>query len=252
MKKKKTKILIIEDEKDLLETIKIKLTQENFKVITATDGKVALEKIKKQKPNLILLDLMLPTISGEEILEKISKDPKLNKIPVIIISNSGQPVEIKNLLKHGAEDYIIKANFTIDDIIERIHNALEKRKGPADVLIIEDEPFLRNTLAEKLRKEKIKVLTSLDGSTALKTIHEFKPKVIALDLLMPDIDGIELLKKLKKDKNFDTKKTKIIILSNYTGKENNPIIKEMTQGYLIKSNLDIDEIIKKLKSFLNK
>ena len=243
-------ILIIEDEQSLADTLKLKLSKEGFMVETVFDGKQGLERIKTLKPDLVLLDLLLPSMGGEEVLKKVKEDPEIKDIPVIVISNSGQPVEIKRLLENGVDDYIVKANFTIDDILERVYNTIEKRSGRPDVLIAEDEGFLRTVLAKKLRIDGLKVVTTLDGDNCLKTALEIKPKVLVLDLLMPGLSGEEVLVALKKTTSFNPKKTSIIVLSNYSGKENEPIIKEMTQGYFIKSNFDIDEIVDKVKSFL--
>jgi DNA-binding response OmpR family regulator len=246
----KITILIIEDEKPLLETLKFKLNKEGFKVEAVADGTMALEKVKQVKPDLVLLDLVLPNVPGQKILEKIKKNNDLKETPVIIISNSGQPVEIKQLLALGADDYIIKADFTIDDILERVYNTLEKKNGQPDVLIAEDETFLRMVLAKKLRLAGLRIISAVDGETSLKSVLEFKPKVLILDLLMPGMDGVEILHTLNKSSDFDPSQTKIIILSNYSGKENEPIIKKMTQGYYIKSNLDIDEVVGKIKGLL--
>lgn len=246
----KNTILIIEDEEPLLATLKLKLNKEGFVVEDVIDGAKALDKIKQTMPELILLDLILPNVSGEEILQQIKQDDNLKQIPVIIISNSGQPVEIKTLLASGADDYIIKADFTIDDILERIYNVLESRQGRPDVLIAEDEPFLRVVLAKKLRLKNIRVVTVLDGDAALKNILKLKPKVVVLDLLMPGLSGIEILDALKKNSDFDKKDSKILILSNYSGKEDELIIKEMTQGYYIKSDLGIDDVVEKIKELL--
>lgn len=247
---KKISILIIEDEKALLETLKLKLSRENFLVETAEDGKEGLVKAKKIKPDLILLDLVLPSVNGEKILEIIKKDQNLKDIIVIVISNSGQPVEIDRLLTLGADDYIIKADFSIDEILERVHNTLEKQKGRPDVLIAEDEMSLRILLSKKIRIEKLRVITALDGESTLKNILEFKPRVVVLDLLLPGFSGLEVLQALKQEKKFNKQETKIIILSNYSGKEDDPLIQEMSQGYFIKSNIDINEAVDAIKKLL--
>lgn len=247
---KQQTILIVEDEQSLVETLQLKLEREGFLIVTAANGEQAIEQVNAVKPDLILLDLLLPKITGEEVLRAIKQNAQLKDIPIIIISNSGQPVEIKRLLEDGADDYIIKANFTIDDILERVHNTIDKQSGRADVLIAEDESFLRTVLAKKLRLEGLKVLTTLDGDTTLKIIREVNPRLVLLDLLMPGLSGIEILEHLNTDKAFAGSHVKIVVLSNYSGKENDPIIKTMTSGYWIKSNLDINEIVDKVKEML--
>lgn len=244
-------ILVIEDEEPLVETLRIKLEKEGFTVETAEDGEAGIKKAEAIKPGLILLDLMLPKVKGEDVLTYLKKHQELKNIPVIIISNSGQPVEIKALLASGADDYIIKADFTIDDILERVHNTLGKLEGRPDVLVAEDETFLRTVLAKKLRIMGFRVLTTLDGDITLKTILEMKPKVVLLDLLMPGLSGLEVLNALKDNPAYERNGTKVVILSNYSGKEREPVITEMTSGYFIKSNFDIDDIVLKVKELLS-
>lgn len=249
--KKKIKVLIIEDEVSLLETLQLKLIKEGFAVETATDGKEGLRKIKTVKPDLLLLDLKLPSMTGQEIMRQLKKE-RGPQMPIVVISNSGQPVEIKEVLDLGADDYIVKANFTIDDVLERVYNTLEKQTGRPDVIVAEDEAFLRMVLAKKLRMEGLKVVTCVDGDTTLRSVLCVKPKVLVLDLLMPGISGLDLLKTLKTNKDFKSAGMKILVLSNYSGKENEPIIKEMTIGYFIKSNFDIDEIAAEVKKWVGK
>lgn len=119
MIEKKT-ILIIEDEKDLRFFIAQALKDEGFETIEASDGEEGLEKAKKERPDLIVLDLLLPGMDGYQFLSALKKDPNLEEIPVLILSNLGQEEEIERGLKLGAIDYLIKANFTLDEIVERI------------------------------------------------------------------------------------------------------------------------------------
>ena len=118
-------ILIIEDDKFLRELIVRKLKEEGYQTIEAGEGEEGLEKVKKEKPDLILLDLILPGMDGFEVLGKIKEEPSLSSIPVIILSNLGQSEEVEKGLKMGAKDYLIKAHFTPGEIIEKINNVLK-------------------------------------------------------------------------------------------------------------------------------
>jgi len=120
----KKSILVVEDDKFLRELLIRKLKDEGFEVSMAVEGKEALRKIKEELPRLILLDLVLPGIDGFGILEQIKKDPQTDKIPVIILSNLGQREEVERGLNLGADDYLIKAHFTPNDIVERIKKLL--------------------------------------------------------------------------------------------------------------------------------
>ena len=118
-------ILIIEDDKFLRELITRKLLNEAYEVSEAIDGEEGIKKIKEEKPDLILLDLILPGIDGFEVLSKMREDPALAQIPVIILSNLGQKDDVEKGLKMGAIDYLIKAHFTPGEIIEKIKVVLK-------------------------------------------------------------------------------------------------------------------------------
>jgi len=118
-------ILIIEDDKFLRELIIQKLLKEDFEVSEAIDGEEGIKKIKEEKPDLILLDLILPGIDGFEVLSRMKEDPALVSIPVIILSNLGQKEDVERGLKLGAVDYLIKAHFTPGEIIEKIKTNLK-------------------------------------------------------------------------------------------------------------------------------
>ena len=118
-------ILIIEDDKFLRELIAQKLIKEGFEISEAVDGEEGMKKVKEEKPDLVLLDLILPGIDGFEVLSKMKEDPALASIPVIILSNLGQKEDVEKGLKLGAVDYLIKAHFTPGEIIEKIKAALK-------------------------------------------------------------------------------------------------------------------------------
>lgn len=118
------KILIIEDEKVLLDVLENKLKKEGYEVIIAENGVEGLEKIKKEKPSLILLDILMPKMNGFEVMEAMERNPDISKIPVIIISNSGQPLEIARALKLGAKDYLVKAEFDPQEVLTKVKKIL--------------------------------------------------------------------------------------------------------------------------------
>jgi DNA-binding response OmpR family regulator len=119
------KILIVEDDKFLRELISRKLQQQEFSVVEAVDGTEGLQKTKEEKPDLILLDLILPGLDGFEVLTRIKQDPHLSSIPVVILSNLGQKEEVERGLKLGAIDYLVKAHFTPSEIIEKVKGILQ-------------------------------------------------------------------------------------------------------------------------------
>ncbi|MBT3690192.1 response regulator [bacterium] len=117
------KILIVEDDSFLIQMYSSKLEIEGYKVILASDGEKALRIIKEKKPDLILLDLLLPKLNGFEFLEKL-KSENMN-IPVIVLSNLSQKEDIDKCLDLGAKDFLIKAHFVPSEVIIKIKKVLE-------------------------------------------------------------------------------------------------------------------------------
>jgi DNA-binding response OmpR family regulator len=117
-------ILIVEDDKFLRELIVRKLSQEDFKIIEAVDGEEGLKKVKEESPDLVLLDLILPGIDGFEVLSKIKEDSSLASIPVIILSNLGQREDVEKGMKLGAVDYLVKAHFTPNEVVEKAREVI--------------------------------------------------------------------------------------------------------------------------------
>jgi len=120
------KILAIEDDRFLRKLLIDRILEEGYSVEGAIDGEEGLKKVKENAFDLILLDLVLPGIGGFEVLVSLKKDQSLKKIPVLILSNLGQKEEIEKGLRLGAIDYIIKAHFTLDEIVEKIKKILKK------------------------------------------------------------------------------------------------------------------------------
>ncbi|MFA5736821.1 MAG: response regulator [Candidatus Paceibacterota bacterium] len=119
------KILIVEDDEFLRSLNAKRLETEGFEVSIAVDGSEALTKLTEIKPDLIFLDLLLPNVDGFEVLTKIKQDDTTKNIPVIVFSNLGQPEDIEKAKQLGADDFMVKANFTLDDVIAKIKEILK-------------------------------------------------------------------------------------------------------------------------------
>lgn len=119
-----SKVLVVEDDKFLRELIVSKLAKEGYDVSVAVDGEEGVQKIKEEKPDLILLDLILPGIDGFEVLSQTKSDPTVSAIPIIILSNLGQREDVERGLALGANDYLIKAHFTPSEIVAKLKGLL--------------------------------------------------------------------------------------------------------------------------------
>ncbi len=121
------KILLVEDDIFLSSLLKNRLLKEDLEVVLARDGEEAVKLLKTEKPNLILLDLILPKKSGFEVMEEIRSNPSLasSEVPIIIISNLGQEIDIKKGKELGAIEYFVKAKTSLDDLVQKIKEFLK-------------------------------------------------------------------------------------------------------------------------------
>jgi DNA-binding response OmpR family regulator len=120
------KILLVEDEPFLLGMYQTKLQLENFDVTTAANGEEALEKLKAGAFDIVLLDIMMPKLNGFEVLKEVRRDsdPQKSAMPVIMLTNLGQKSDIEQGLLLGANDYVVKANFTPAEVVAKINKLI--------------------------------------------------------------------------------------------------------------------------------
>lgn len=291
----KKRIIIVEDDAVLRDVLAEKLQRSGYTVDTAQDGIVAMEKIHAIRPDCVLLDILMPRKSGIEVLEDLHADENLRNIPVIIISNSGQPVEIQRAQELGAREFLIKAVFDPNEVLEKVKRVLAggamapqgewgvrtqnvtasggtehpvvsnptvaqaaasvdvsaapKTEDKIFILVIEDDKFLRELLVRKLAGEGFDVKNAIDAEAAFAILAERKPKVILCDLILPGVDGFEILRRIKADPK--TADVPVVILSNLGQKED--LEKAMALGakdFMVKANFTLDEIVTKVRSLL--
>ena len=120
-------ILLVEDEPLLANLLKQRLEKEAFKVALARDGEEALRALREKTLDLVLLDIILPKISGFELMETMKTDPQLERVPVMIISNLGQDTDIQKGQSLGAVEYFVKAKISIEELVEQVKSFLSSR-----------------------------------------------------------------------------------------------------------------------------
>ena len=256
----KKKILVIEDEKTLSDAIIKKLKVEGYEVDSAYDGSEGLEKMRMFKPDLVLLDILMPKVDGFQVMETVHKNAELSKIPIIIISNSGQPVEIERAIKLGVKDYLVKAEFDPGEVIDKVKNIIGGpdqangaacARGKKNILIVEDDQLLRSLCSRKFVDDGFHVETAVDAEDGLKKIASQKPDLVLLDLVLPGMNGFETLQKIKSNPDKEISGIPVIILSNL-GQETD-IKKGQELGavdYLIKASTTTNEIVEKVRKIL--
>lgn len=258
------KILLIEDDVFLAEVLVARLKAAGFEVDTSGNGKDGFNKIQKDHPDLVLLDIILPEMNGYQILEAKLADPSIKDIPVIIVSNSGQPVEIKRAMSLGVRSYLIKADIDPDEAVNKVKEVLDSKPTPTGtgispkqsgalvgkkLLWVEDDRFLKDIITVRLANEGCLLLHAGDETDAMSLLQKERPDIILLDILLPGTDGFEILKKLKADPS--TKDIPVILLSNLSQQADIDKGKQLgAVKFLVKSTVTLDEIIGEVKSVL--
>jgi DNA-binding response OmpR family regulator len=248
------KILIIEDEESLLDMYKSRFEKAGYQVLTANDGKSGIEIIQKQRPDLVILDILMPEMDGYETIKKIRKNAQIKKIPILVLSNLGQPDEINKALKLGADDYVVKTEVTPTELfnkVERmflhIRKSLEKIKKR--VLIIEDESEIAQLYQEKLIQEGFEVEVANNGAWGLRLAHHGDFDIILLDMVMPAMSGYEAIRQLKKD--LRTKEIPILVFSNSAQeKEISRALKMGAEDYFVKARITPSQVVEEIKRVL--
>ncbi|MCK9344630.1 MAG: response regulator [Candidatus Pacebacteria bacterium] len=124
MDENKKKVMIVEDDEHISRVYEIKLAKEGIVSSLARDGEEAVTKIIAEKPNLILLDLMIPKKDGFVVLEEIKKNPEVAGIPVVVLSNLGQQSDQDRALALGAKEYLVKVNTSIQEVVDKVKGYL--------------------------------------------------------------------------------------------------------------------------------
>lgn len=133
----KEKILVVEDEDDIAELIRYNLHKESWDVVVATNGEKAVEVARRERPDLVLLDLMLPGMSGLEVCRTLKSDSTTSGIPIVMVTARGEESDVVSGLELGAEDYVTKP-FAIKVLLARVRAVLRRRSTR---VVAEDEPI---------------------------------------------------------------------------------------------------------------
>ncbi len=193
----KKRILVIDDEADIREIVRFYLIEEGYNVLEASNGQEGILKAQQEKPDAILLDIMMPGINGFEVAKHLKDDPNTRNIPIIILSVLAQDSQFR----HGILDYISKP-FRQEDIVNVIKNIFKKIDGDAakkNVLIVDDDPDIVDVITLCLKDNDIAPDKAYNGKEALEKTAVKKFDLILLDLNMPGMNGFEVIKKLKTD-----------------------------------------------------
>ncbi len=258
------KILIIEDDELLGDLLLQNLKSAGFECELTRDGMKGYKRISELMPDLVVSDLFLPSLSGFEILSQKRMDVKIATIPVIILTNSLRPTSIGSIENLGAVDFMVKSDVTQEEILKRVKNILNKETNMSQdqlsaqgnknilegkkILVVEDDKFLGSILVSRLVGQKVDAFYANTGEVALEQIKKQIPDIVLLDILLPGIDGFEVLKQMRE--NPLTEKVPVMVLSNFNQMKDKEKAESLGASFLVKALVNPDDIIEQVRKML--
>lgn len=242
------RILVVDDDKNIVSLFQDQLELAGHEVDIAYSGPPALQKLKQRKPDLLILDILMPGLTGLQIIGMMRRDPDLADVPVILSSATDGPTneEAKRL---AIVDFLRKP---VDFVkFRKIIGDINRKKEEPKILIVDDnEEDIK--LFETLITKQIRctIIKAMDGDTAFELAQEKVPDLILMDYFLPGKDGLELSKELKRSKK--TCDIPIILISAYMPSNAGKESFLLGNGVNTTGSFDPEELTRKVKEILGK
>jgi CheY-like chemotaxis protein/signal transduction histidine kinase len=230
-------VLLVDDDPLVQQLLRGQLEAEGFHVVSATDGIDALRLANQHRPAAILLDILLPKLGGWDVLTALKSDDALSNIPVIIISVEEERARGYSL---GACEYLIKP-IEPDQLTRVVRRAIAPR---GEVLVIDDDSATRELLVRQLRSAGFSAVEARDGEEALLRIRVAPPALFILDLMMPNIDGFEVIRRVRAD---GVQVPVLVLTGKDLSREEEKALREGLARVIHKGGLAIDEVVQQAK-----
>lgn len=252
----KEKILIALSDSNLTKILMEKLIDAGFAVDNVMSGNEVIEKLKANASDLLLIDTVLPDKNGYDVLFQKSLDKDVTRIPVIIISNSGEPIQMKNIPSTPTiRDYVIKSHVEPNEVLEKVNKVFGKSvpsteaspvgavaKKVKKILWVEDDILLSTILARKIESSGFSLLKANSGDEAMKFLETEIPDVIVLDIMLPGMNGMDILQKIKMEEKL--RKIPVMMLTNLNRQSDIEKAKVLgANKFMVKAAASLDEII---------
>ncbi|WP_353571937.1 response regulator [Candidatus Albibeggiatoa sp. nov. BB20] len=238
-------VLIIDDDAIVRELLQNYIKKLGFEVITAENGHDGLELARKYQPHAITLDVMMPGMDGWMVLSELKSDPILTKIPVIMVSL----VEDKSIgYSLGASEYLTKP-VNRDELNRILRKYLTNDENLQKILVVEDDDVTRKLIETMLQKIGWQVETSENGQLALESLLQSRPDLILSDLMMPEMDGFELITKLRKEPEWRQIPVVVLTAKDMTIEERN-MLNNRVEKVFQKGDYRRDELLSEIRECL--
>jgi CheY-like chemotaxis protein len=192
-------ILIVDDDPDILEGVVAVLETQDYRLATARDGLEALEKIRQETPDLVILDMLMPRMDGFAVIKELRADPEFAGLPVIVLTTviedaAYRRYELETGLSMDVADFIEKPAPPAE-LLKRVSAVVDQPY----ILIADDDPDILEAITTVLRTAPYQVATARNGEQCLEMVRQRKPDILVLDLLMPKMDGFAVIRELQSD-----------------------------------------------------
>jgi DNA-binding response OmpR family regulator len=254
----KRKILIVEDEPFLTEMYKVKFEAIGYEVLTADNGERGLAAMRQHKPDIVLLDIIMPVMDGYTVLKAVRQDPDLKHQLIVIFSNLGQEEEVTKGLQLGADDYLVKSNLTPSELLQKVEAVLARGRSdkaetvqPIRVLLIEDTRDIIDVYSQRFKQEGFAFQVAENGAWGLKVAQTDAFDIIVLDLAMPSLNGLEALKTLRATPKLAS--VPVIVLSNTAEPHDIEVAKQAgaTDAY-VKARLTPTQLVNRIRELVKR
>ena len=252
------KVLIVDSDRQAALDYGGYLGQFGYEVEHALDGEEGLEKVKKNKPDIIISEIELPKLDGISLLEALKKDGKTRDIPVLFLTKVEDIEKRADAARLGVTVYFVKSNTSKEVLVNWIKELAGtvgvaqggKDKERVNILLVEDDPLMLNMYQKVFNYEGFKIEIAKDGEEGLEKAKSQRPNLILLDIMMPRLDGLDLLKKLKADSNLTN--IPVVMLTNLSGvKYAKESLSLGAKEFLVKSEHDPKEVVEIVKKILS-
>jgi len=237
------KILVVDDDLTIHKLLKTRLEAALYHVITAGDGQEGLVKFKKERPDLILLDVMMPNMDGYTFVQEFKKIGDLRTTPIIMVTAQELMEEIFRV--EGINDYIVKP-FQMENLLQKVEKHL--RSPDRRILVVDDAVEVVQLLESVLSDRGYRVSTAFDGLEGLTIAKREIPDLIILDVMMPKLDGYRLCRIIKFDERY--KKIAVILLSARTEQEDKILGQQVGADIYLDKPFLGETLLQKIKELL--
>ncbi|MEN9913069.1 MAG: Sensory/regulatory protein RpfC [Candidatus Parcubacteria bacterium] len=253
---KKEKVLIIEANADFATRVSDELKKHGYSPVVVADGALGLKTIYDSMPHLILVDIVLPSMTGYEILDKKNAEPLLAKIPVFLLSTQGVPINMQLIPQGSVKEYILDLHADPHEVLKKVNACFGYSTNDIDVPIVhggkkivwvEDDKLIGTILAKKLIASGFDLFHAKNGDEALEALKTTMPDAIVLDLLIPGLNGFDILQRVKATPALA--KVPVMILSNLNKQSDIDRAKALgANKFVVKAAASLDQIVSEIRA----